>query len=111
MHTRKRKKRHRVNLRALVITVLAVTLVGGGIVGGHYIRKSSIAQRALSSAQAAAAKGDWPEACKHYKTYLDKFPDNTQVLDQYGTALLMQPPNIDIVQAAIVPNARLVRLR
>ena len=110
MHTQVRAQ---VNVKALIIIGVVVVLVGGGVVGGYFYRKHTIKERALAEGNAAYAKGDWAEASRAYRIYLQKVEsEDVEILAKYADALLrIEPLEIDSVIGAISAVNKLVRFR
>lgn len=106
------RRKARVNVKVLIIVVVALGVLGGGAVVGHYVRKRVAADRALAAGQAAFAKKDWPEAAKQLKRYLQKYPDDVPVLERYCEAnMSVRPVDPEHVGAAIGAYRRLLRHR
>ena len=92
------RKPARINVKALLITCGIVVLLGVAAVVGHYVRKHFIATHALADGRAALAREDWAAACKHLKRYLEKRPEDPEILLAFGRANLrvrpLQPGNL-----------------
>lgn len=101
-----------VNVKLLVILVVGTAVLAAGAIGGYKLRKRHIASKALAAGQAAVKAQDWPEACTQLKVYLSKYPDDEEVLAQYGEAnLKVRPPAPENTLAAITAYRRLLRFR
>ncbi len=82
----------RVNVKALIILVVVVGVIGVGVVVGHHVRKRIIAREALAAGTTAFEREDWTEACKQLKLYLSKYPRDVDVLEKYARAHLSVRP-------------------
>ncbi|MCH7885382.1 MAG: tetratricopeptide repeat protein [Planctomycetes bacterium] len=106
------KRSGRIHLKVLFILVGLVGVLGAGVVVVHYVQKSRIAARALTEGQAAFEAQRWTEAARHLKTYLSKYPDDVEVLQQYADAhLAVRPVQAKNIAAAIAACRRLLRHR
>ncbi|HEY3246505.1 MAG TPA: tetratricopeptide repeat protein, partial [Phycisphaerae bacterium] len=102
----------KLNVRALVILVAVTFLVGAGLVAGYYVRKRSLADRALMQAQAAVQCQDWPAASRHLRQYLEKYPRDAEQLERYAQAQLsVRPLEAGQIAGAIGAYRQLLRLR
>jgi len=102
----------RVNMKALIILATLVSIIGAGVVVIHYVRKRSIAARALAEGRAAFEGSEWQTAARCLRQYLEKYPDDTTVLPQYALSQLrVRPLAPENVAAAIGAYRRLMRLR
>ncbi len=106
-----RKSRHpKVNLKAVIILVLVLIGLAAGVAVGYKVRKRIIADRALTAGMAAIEKQDWPEACKHLKQYLLKYPNDENILLRYAEAnMSIQPLRPENISAAIAGYRRYLR--
>jgi len=101
----------RINVKALLVLVVVLVVAAGAAAGGYKIRKRIIASTALAKGRAACAQQDWPTACKELKRYLERYPDDIDVLRQYGEAhLAVRPLEAVNVSSAIAAYRRLLRL-
>ncbi len=102
----------RINLKALVILVLAIVVLLGAAAGAYKIRKRIIADRALAAGKAALQQQNWTEACKQLRQYLSRYPDNPDMLARYAEAnLAVHPQTAENIVAAIGAYRRYLRLR
>ena len=105
------RKPAKINWKLLLILVAALVLLGTGMVVARYVRKEIIASRGLASGQAAFQQGNWKEAATNLRDYLERFPDNPEVLEQYARAnLLVRPLEVGNILAAIDAYRRILRL-
>ncbi len=106
--TRSMKK---VNLRILMIVVLAAGLLGVGTVGGRFLHRRRAAHRGLVAAQAALQAEDWEAACRHLKVYLFKYPNDVEMLARFAEANLsvrpLRPTNIGAAVGAYLRGLRI----
>lgn len=100
----------RVNVKVLLILVAVIGLTGGGVVGGHYIRKAVVARNALRDGLAAFEEQDWRQAAVHLRRYLRKKPNDAEILKKYAFAeLAVSPLDRGNVANAIGAYRRLLR--
>ncbi len=104
-------RRHgRINVKAVLVLLAVLVVLGAAAVVGHYVRKRMIAAEALAAGQAAFDKGNWTTAHKQFKRYLSKYPNDTEVLAQYAEAhSSVQPLSSGNVAAALSAYRRLIR--
>jgi tetratricopeptide (TPR) repeat protein len=106
------RMRAQINVRAVVILVSSLVVLGAGLVIGHYVRKRAIASDALEQGRQALAGERFTKACRHFKDYLQRYPDDTTVLREFADANLevvpLEPANVG---AAIGAYRRLLRLQ
>lgn len=102
----------RINVKALLILAGVFCILMGGAAVGYKVRKRIMADRALAAGKAAVEKQDWVEACKQLKFYLSKYPDDEEILAEYGEAnLAVQPRENKYIGQAIAAYRRLLRKR
>ncbi|MBU0719076.1 MAG: tetratricopeptide repeat protein [Planctomycetes bacterium] len=102
----------RINIKALLVLVLVIGLLGTGVVFAHYVRKGVVAERALTAGNTAFEIGDWGEAARQLKVYLSKYPDDAEVLTTYAEAqLAVEPLQANNIGSAIGAYRRLLRHR
>ena len=102
----------RINWKLLLIVVAALVVLGAGLVVARYVRKEIIASRGLAAGQAGFQKGDWKEAATNLRDYLERFPDNPEVLGQYAQAnLLVRPLDASNIFSAVDAYRRILRLK
>ncbi len=82
----------RINVKLLIILVGLMGVLGTSAVAGHYVRKRVLANRALAAGRAALEAEDWPNACKQLGKYLEKYPDDEDILRRYAEANLAVRP-------------------
>lgn len=100
----------RINVRAVIILLLVMGVLGVGAVGVHHVRKRVMAKQALAAGQAALQGDDLEEACRQLKRYLLQYPDDIEILETYARArLTVRPRTQEHVGAAIGAYRRLLR--
>lgn len=100
----------RINIKALIILIMVIGVLGVGAFGAHYVRKRVIAQGALEDGKAALDREEWSEAAKHLRRYLGKYPDDTEMLREYAEAhLSVRPREPENILQAIAAYRRLYR--
>ena len=105
-------QRARINVKLLIILVGLMGVLGTSAVAGHYVRKRVLADRALAAGKAALDAEDWPDACKQLRKYLEKYPDDEEILRRYAEAhLAVRPRDPNHVGAALGAYRRLRRLQ
>ncbi len=90
MSERKRKGPIRWRLWAVVAVIVAVVGAGGlwGVNELWQHQKGKQAKLHLAAAREATAEDDFAAAAINYRAYVEKFPEDTQVLGEYGEVLL-----------------------
>ena len=110
MLLRESRKRARINLRLLVILVLATSLLGVAAKYVHDARKRAISKKVLAAGDSAYEREDWPEAYRQLRLYLSKYPDNATVLRKYAKACLaVRPIELRHITSAIGAYRRLLQ--
>ncbi len=99
----------KVNVKVLVILIVVVAALGVSLVMARQIRRSMRTERALEAGQEAFEGQDWRAAVRNFGQYLDRHPDDIEVLRKYGEALVaIRPMDTQVVTAAISAYRRLV---
>ena len=91
----------RINVKLLILLGVVFATAAAGVVIAHTVRKRMIASRALAAGQAAYQAKNWETAAQELRTYLNKFPNDNEVLMQFAQAEL----NIRPVRAAAISSA------
>ncbi len=105
-------RRARINVKALVILAVVVGTLGVLAFGGHHIRKRVMASTALEQGKMYVESAEWAEACKQFKRYLQQYPDDVEILEQYaGAHLAVRPRTAQNVGSAVGAYERLLRHR
>ncbi len=100
----------RINVKALLILILVVVLLGCGAVVARHVRKRVIAERALAAGKAALEAEDWPEASRQLRRYLLRYPDDKEMVLRYAEAkLAIRPLTPENIVGAIGEYRRLLR--
>lgn len=100
----------RINVRLVVILLVVLVVLGGALFVGYKARSRVITARALAAGKTALEHRDWPEACRQLKVYLEKYPDDVDMLRQYAEAhLAMRPRRPENIGAALGAYRQLVR--
>ncbi|MCX5671550.1 MAG: tetratricopeptide repeat protein, partial [Planctomycetota bacterium] len=101
----------KINWKLLVILAAAVVVLGVGAFVAREVRRQYLANRGLTDGQAAYQQGDWKGAATNLREYLERFPDNPEVLEQYARAhLLVRPLGVGNIMASIDAYRRILRL-
>lgn len=101
----------RLNVRALVVLISIVVILGGGAVGVRQWRKGWVARQARAASLTAMEHGEWSAAARHLRAYLERFPDDHAALAEYGRAqLAVRPLTPASIGAAVGAYRRLLRL-
>lgn len=87
-------RRHgRIRTRFVVILGLSVVVIGAGLFAAYRYRSSSMAANSRKEALAALEAGRWEDAVKHLNDYLNRRPEDTELLMRYADAnLRLTPP-------------------
>ena len=104
-------KAGKVNRKLLCALIILIAVLGFGLYLGHGYQARSMAKKALTEGQKALAEQKWSSAIAHLKLYLAKYPEDVQVLNQYGQACLAVRPRTSAdILSAIGVYRRLIRL-
>lgn len=106
-----RSKVGKINVRLIVILVVAFVALGMAAVAARHVGRRILSQRALRLGREAVAGADWAEACRQFRDYLGRDPDDTEVLLAYAEAcVLVRPIEWRNVQRAAVAYRRVIEL-
>jgi len=106
-----RKRSAKVNVKLLVILLVVVAGVGGGLVAARQIRRGILSERALKAGHAAYEEQDWKGAVSNWRVYLERNPDDLDVLRKFGESLMHQRPlEATTVTGAIWAYGRILQL-
>jgi len=101
----------KINVKLLAILILVTLGVGISLVAARQAQRGILAETSLREGQAAFEKEDWPAACKNFKEYLSRDPDNVEILGKYAKAALsIRPLDAGAVQGAIAAYRHIIRL-
>jgi len=101
----------KINLRLLVILLVAVVVLGVALVGARHVGRGILSQQALTRGREALAREEWAEACQQLRYYLGRNQEDTEVLLQYAEAcLLVRPLEWRNVQQAAVAYRQVIEL-
>ncbi len=92
----------KINVKLLVILILVTLALGIGLVAARQVRREILSETSLTEGQAAFEREDWLEACKNFKDYLDRNPDDVEILKKYAKARMsIRPFSPEALQHAI----------
>ncbi|MCH8805999.1 MAG: tetratricopeptide repeat protein [Planctomycetes bacterium] len=101
----------RVNVKVLLILIASVALLAVAAIVGSFVRNNVVASNALAAGEAALERRDWAEACKQLRRYLERRPDDLDILEAYAGALMeVRPLDEGSVGKAIGAYRRMFRL-
>jgi tetratricopeptide (TPR) repeat protein len=102
----------KVNLRMVILVFMITLLLGAAVFIGHRYRVQVLTQNALARGQVAYDRADWSESAKYLKLYLEKNPEDIDILRYYASAQeKISPPTSQTLYTAIDAYRRIVRLR
>lgn len=102
----------RINVSLLVGLVLGAGLLVGGALFVKKWRSTRMSEKALATAEAAAARGDWEVASKQYREYVETHPTDAQALTKWGDACLrVRPREARHVQRAMQAYREVLRIQ
>ena len=100
----------KINVKTLVILACIVIVLGVGAFTARHVRRNIIKRDALAAGQAALEKQDWATASEQLRRYLERAPDDIEILQKYGEVCLeVRPRTPETVGAAIGAYRRLLR--
>lgn len=92
----------KVNVKVLVILIVVVAAIGVSLVMARQIRRSMRTERALEAGLEAFEQQDWRAAARNLGRYLERHPDDIEVLRKCGAALVsIRPMDAQVMGAAI----------
>ncbi|MHC4629193.1 MAG: tetratricopeptide repeat protein, partial [Planctomycetota bacterium] len=106
-----RNRYAKINVKLLVILILICLAVAISLVAARQARRGLLSEISLREGQAAFEREDWPAACKHFKEYLGRDPDNVEILKKYAEAgLAIRPLDGSAIHGAISAYRRVIQL-
>lgn len=107
-------RRHRItrlNVKLLVILLVVAAAIGVSMVVARRINRSILSERALVGGHAAFEDKDWPAAAKSFREYLERNPDDIEILKKYAEALMStRPLDARVINGAISAYRRIIQL-
>ena len=107
-------RRHRItklNVKLLVILLVVAAAIGVSMVVARRINRSILSKRALAGGHAAFEDKDWPAAAKSFREYLERKPDDIEILKKYAEALMStRPLDARVINGAISAYRRVMQL-
>ena len=101
----------KINVKLLIILILVVVALGTSLLAARQIRRSILSKKSLEAGQAAYENKDWSEACKNFKEYLGRNPDDIEILKKFAHARLsIRPLEGDAITEAIMAYRRVMQL-
>ena len=86
------KKSGRINKKVLIVLILVVIALSGSLFTARQVRRSFLIKNDLEKGNTAFNQKDWKTACKHYKEYLGRKPDDINILKKYAMARMSIRP-------------------
>jgi len=106
-----KKREAKINLKVLIIFVIVTAALLISLFTARQVRRGILLKMSLQEGQAAFEKEDWQAACKKYRQYLSRNPDDIEILKKYAQAAIsMRPLNADAVKGAISAYRRIIQL-
>lgn len=100
-----------VNWRLLLVTAAILAVAGVGVFALRNYQKHAATSAALAEGKAAFEKADWDSACSRLKRYLERNPDDVDILRMYGEARMSRRPlDLKQITEAIAAYRRILRL-
>jgi len=107
----RRKRKNRLNVKLLVILLVVAAVIGVSMVVARRINRSILSKRALAAGHAAFEDKDWPAAVKSFREYLERNPDDIEILKKYAEALMStRPLDARVITGAISAYRRIMQL-
>ncbi len=106
------KRQAAINVKALIILCVVGVVLSGAAFAGWKIRKRMIADNAKKAGDAAWNVGNYKEAARNYRLYVERYPDKSpDILKRYAEAnLKVVPIEANNVGQAIAAYRRLLRV-
>lgn len=108
VHTR---RAGRIKVRAVVILILVLGLLGAGAFGGHRLRKRVMARNALAAGLAAFDQREWETAITELRGFLRQYPKDVSNLEKYAVANLRVHPRASSHMASAIDAYRRILRR
>jgi len=106
-----RSRPAKINIKVLIILVLAVVALGASLFSARHIRRAILSKRDLLAGEAAYEKKDWPAANRHFAEYLGRNPDDVEILKKLAEARLsIRPLEPGQIAGAIGAYRRVIQL-
>jgi len=106
-----RSRPAKINIKVLIILVLAVVALGASLFSARHIRRAILSKRDLLAGEAAYEKKDWPAANRHFAEYLGRNPDDVEILKKLAEARLsIRPLEPGHITGAIGAYRRVIQL-
>jgi tetratricopeptide (TPR) repeat protein len=101
----------KVNVKLLAVVVVAVAAIGVSIFAARQVHRSTMSGLNLEAGETAFVNKDWPTASKSFRKYLNRNPDDIDILRKYAEALLAtRPLDAGAISGAIAAYRRIVKL-
>ena len=101
----------KVNLKVLAILIVVVVALGASLFAARQVHRNIISKTSLEAGQAAFAQQDWPVASKQFRQYLNRNPDDLEILRKYAqSCLAIRPLDAQAVSGAIAAYRRILQM-
>jgi len=98
-------------VKLLVILLVVAAVLGVSMVVARRINRSILSERALAGGHAAFEDKDWPAAAQSFREYLERKPDDIEILKKYAEALMStRPLDARVIDGAISAYRRIMQL-
>ncbi|NQU76348.1 MAG: hypothetical protein HQ546_08570, partial [Planctomycetes bacterium] len=101
----------KINVKALLIFLIVLVMLTVAVAAAWHGRRWVVIKQALVDGKQAFARADWVAATKHYRRYLERNPDDMDILQKYAEAnMRISPLEIDHLRDANGAYRQLIRL-
>ncbi len=101
----------KVNVKVLAILIVVAVALGISLFAARQVQREIFSKTALTQGQAAFENQDWPVAARNLRTYLNRNPDDLEVLRKYAQACLsIRPQDAKAISGAVSAYRRVVQM-
>jgi tetratricopeptide (TPR) repeat protein len=101
----------KINVKVLIVCIIIVVAIITSLFAARQVRRGILSKISLQSGETAFEKQDWPIACRNFREYLSRNPDDVEILKKYAKAAIsIRPLNADAVRGAISAYRRIMQL-
>jgi predicted Zn-dependent protease len=101
----------KVNFKVLIILIIITVAIGVSLFAARQARRRILSKIDFQAGNAAFEKEDWQTACRHFREYLGRNPDDIEILKKYAKAgLSIRPQNPNNINRVIATYRQIMRV-
>ncbi len=105
------KRCAKINVKVLIILIIVTVALGASLFAARQVRRRILKKIDFQAGQAAFENEDWQTACRHFREYLGRNPDDIEILKKYAKAgLSIRPLNLNTINRVISTYRHIMRL-